>query len=94
MADFLVSDTLFGLLLTLAIAALIAWFERPTATAAITVGLLLGLATLVRPIAQFAWGPVLLAMAFRMSKHPPANNSPLLYSGEGQGVRARTRLSA
>ena len=32
-ADYLLSDTLFALLLTLAVAALIAWFERPAATA-------------------------------------------------------------
>ena len=80
-ADRLVSDTLFGLLLTLAVAALIAWFRRPTVIAAMFVGLLLGLATLVRPIAQFAWVPILVAMAFRLS------NSPRSYSGEGQKVR-------
>jgi hypothetical protein len=64
-ATCLVSDTLFTLLLTLAVATQIAWCERPVAAKAVVVGFLLGLATLVRPIAQFAWGPVLLAMAFR-----------------------------
>ena len=49
-ADYLLSDTFFGLLLTLAVAVLVAWFERPAAGTAIAVGLLLGLATLVRPI--------------------------------------------
>ena len=64
-ADRLLSDTLFALLLTLAVAALTAWFQRPAATTAMAVGLLLGLATLVRPIAQFAWAPILVAMVFR-----------------------------
>jgi hypothetical protein len=97
-ADRLVSDTLFGLLLTLAVAALIAWFRRPTVIAAMFVGLLLGLATLVRPIAQFAWVPILVAMAFRLSNSPRSysgegqkvrtNVSPRPHSGEGQGMRA------
>jgi hypothetical protein len=65
--DYLLSDTLFTFLLTLSFAALIAWFEWPSTTLAGTVGLLLGLATLVRPIAQFAWAPILVAMAFRLS---------------------------
>ncbi len=76
-ADYLLSDSLFGLLLTLAVAVLIAWFERPAATMAIAAGLLLGLATLVRPIAQFAWGPILLGMAFRWRNFPrPAREGP------------------
>ena len=79
-AEYLLSDTLFGLLLTLAVAMLVAWFERPTAMVAVAIGLLLGLATLVRPIAQFAWAPILLAMAFRW-RNPP------LSPGEGQVVR-------
>jgi hypothetical protein len=57
-ADYLLSDTLFGFLLTLSVAGLIAWLERPTVRAAIFTGLLLGLATLVRPIGQFAWAPI------------------------------------
>jgi len=96
-ANYLISDTLFGLLLTLAVAMLMPWFERPAARTAIVIGLLLGLATLVRPIAQFAWIPILVAMAYRWSKHESTNNSPLPPSvgrhvpvvdrmGEGQGV--------
>jgi hypothetical protein len=67
-AAYMLSDTLFALLLTLAVAALVAWFERPTAVPVIMVGLLLGLATLVRPIAQFAWVPIVVAMVFRGSQ--------------------------
>jgi len=76
-AAYVLSDTFFALLLTLAVATLVAWFGRPSALAAVAIGLLLGLATLVRPIAQFAWAPVLLAMVFRW------HISPLPYSGEG-----------
>jgi 4-amino-4-deoxy-L-arabinose transferase-like glycosyltransferase len=91
-ADYMLSDTLFTLLLTLAVAALVAWFERPIAAAAIAVGLLLGLATLVRPIAQLAWGPILLAMAVRWSNsRRPTNLRPV--PGEGQEVRAIRSLA-
>ena len=70
-ANRLLSDTLFGLLLTLTVAVFVAWCERPAATAAVAIGFLLGAATLVRPIAQFAWGPVLLAMACRWADDLP-----------------------
>jgi hypothetical protein len=66
-AGYLLSDTLFELLLTLSFAALVAWLDRPAAKTAAAIGLLLGLATLVRPLTQFAWAPFFAAMAFRLS---------------------------
>ena len=41
-ANRLLSDTLFGLLLTLTVAVFVAWCERPAATAAVAIGFLLG----------------------------------------------------
>ena len=46
-------------------ALLVAWQQRPSALAAAALGLCFGLATLVRPIAQFAAVPVLAAMALQ-----------------------------
>lgn len=60
------SDTLFCLVLTTLVAVLFAWADHPTLLRAAAVGLLLAMATLIRPIAQLAWVPVLGVMAFRL----------------------------
>jgi hypothetical protein len=64
-ADRLFSETLFNVLLTAAMALLLAWIDRPTLLRAALTGLLLGAATLVRPVSQLAWVPLLAVMAWR-----------------------------
>ena len=64
-ALYLLSDTLFCLLLTSAVALLVAWQQQPSALGSAGIGLLFGLATLVRPIGQFAVVPILAAMAMQ-----------------------------
>jgi 4-amino-4-deoxy-L-arabinose transferase-like glycosyltransferase len=59
----LLSDTLLSFLITLCVARMIAWFQSPSALNAVAIGLVLGAATLVKPIALFAWMPVVAAMA-------------------------------
>lgn len=65
-ATYLLSDPLFGLLVTASVAALIAWVNRPTFLRAAIVGIMLGAATLVKPIAQLAWIPVAIVMVLNL----------------------------
>ena len=65
-AVYLYSDTLLGLLLTLWAVFFLLWFERPTWLRAAAVGLILGAAVLVKPVAELAWVPTLLGMALRL----------------------------
>jgi len=63
---YMLSDNLLCLTVTLFFAALVLWLERPTPGRAALVGALLGLATLVKPVVQLAWLPVLVVMAVRL----------------------------
>ena len=65
-ATHLLSDPLFGLLVTASVAVLIAWINRPTFLKAAIIGAMLGAATLVRPIAQLAWVPVAIVMVWNL----------------------------
>ena len=89
-ALYLLSDTLFCLLLTIAVAMLVAWQQRPTALAAAAIGLFFGLATLVRPIAQLAVVPVLAAMVLSLSRRGVAAVAPArgMFAGHGKAVLA------
>lgn len=59
-ANLVLSETLFTFLLMLAIAALTHFCSRRSLVAAGSIGLLIGLATLVRPISTYLWVPVAL----------------------------------
>jgi len=63
---YMLSDSLLCLTVTLFFASLVLWLERPTPGRAVVVGVLLGLGTLVKPVVQFAWLPVLAVMAVRL----------------------------
>ena len=58
----LLSDTLLCFLLTLCVAAAVAWFQAPSLARAAAIGAALGAAILVKPVAQLAWVPVVAAM--------------------------------
>jgi len=64
-AQSLLSDTLLCLLVTSTWACLIVWLERPTLSWAAATGLLLGVATLVKPITQCAWVPIAVVMVLQ-----------------------------
>lgn len=65
LASQVLSDHQFSLELVGALALLILWLERPRIWLAGALGLVFGLATLGRPVAQLAWLPVLAVMALR-----------------------------
>jgi 4-amino-4-deoxy-L-arabinose transferase-like glycosyltransferase len=67
-AQHLLSDTLLCFFVTLSIACVIAWFERPNVFSAIGVGILLGAATLVKPVAQLAWVPIAAVMIMQIHR--------------------------
>jgi len=63
---YMLSDNLLCLTVILFFASLVLWLERPTPGRAAVVGALLGLSTLVKPVVQFAWLPMLVVMAVRL----------------------------
>jgi 4-amino-4-deoxy-L-arabinose transferase-like glycosyltransferase len=65
-AAYFLSDILFCLTLTLLLLGLVAWFDRPSLRWAVAIGLLLGAGILIKPLVQFAWMPLLAAMALRL----------------------------
>ncbi len=71
---YLWSDHLLALLLTAHAALLVAWLRRPGAGWALALGASLGLCTLTRPVAQYAFVPMLLTLG--------------LHLRDGYGVRA------
>ncbi len=61
-ANLVLSETLFTFLLIGAIAATVHYFGRPSAPRAALIGLIIGLATLVRPIGTYVWFVVAISM--------------------------------
>ncbi len=74
-AQYLLSDTVLCLLITLCIAAVATWLDRPTAAQAVGVGLLLGAATLVKPAVLFVCVPVVAVMAMELWRTSRAGTS-------------------
>jgi 4-amino-4-deoxy-L-arabinose transferase-like glycosyltransferase len=69
-ALYIYSDSLLCFALTLAIALWIVWLKRPTAWGAVATGIALGLAALVKPVAEFAFVPLVLVMILRLRGLP------------------------
>jgi 4-amino-4-deoxy-L-arabinose transferase-like glycosyltransferase len=65
-AAYLWSGSLLALMLTLHVASLVSWLRKPAAGWAFALGATLGLSTLTRPVAQFAFVPVLVTMGFHL----------------------------
>ncbi len=63
---YLLSDGLLCGLFAGYAALVVAWMERPSVARATATGLLLGAAILVKPVAQLAWLPLVLAMIYRL----------------------------
>ena len=72
----LLSDTLLSFLLTLCVACMIAWLKSPSVIRAAAIGVALGAAIMVKPIAQLAWVPIVATILFTI----------------GQGLSLRRRL--
>jgi 4-amino-4-deoxy-L-arabinose transferase-like glycosyltransferase len=58
----LLSDTLLSFLVTLCVACMISWFQSPSVAKAAAIGAVLGAAIMVKPVAQFAWVPIVAVM--------------------------------
>jgi 4-amino-4-deoxy-L-arabinose transferase-like glycosyltransferase len=57
-AVYLLSDTLLAFTVTLCIAAAVAWSQLPSVGRALAAGAVLGVAILIKPVAQYAWIPL------------------------------------
>ncbi len=67
----LLSDTLLSFLVTLSVAITVGWFQRPSVGRALAIGAVLGAAIMVKPVAQWAWLPIVAAMLLKAACDVP-----------------------